>query len=81
MWQLYPIVYGLDKENTKDIGSVRCWLDKETNAYGLEKVKRRFKSAKFVFILRDPRGRRLRWRKELSRGLREPLIQKFQMKA
>jgi hypothetical protein len=56
MWQLYPIVYGLDKENTKDIGSVRCWLDKETNAYGLEKVKRRFKSAKFVFILRDPRG-------------------------
>ena len=56
MWQLYPIVYGLDEENTKELGSLRCWLDKETNAYGLGKVKRRFKSAKFLFILRDPRA-------------------------
>ena len=56
MWQLYPLVYGVDQENTKDVGSVRCWLDKETNAYGLGQVKRRFKSAKFVFIFRDPRG-------------------------
>ena len=56
MWQLYPLVYGVDQENTKDVESVRCWLDKETNAYGLEQVKRRFRSSKFVFIFRDPRG-------------------------
>ena len=56
MWQLYPIVYGLDKENTKDVRNVCCWLDKETNAYGLEQVKRKFSSCKFVFVFRDPRG-------------------------
>ncbi len=56
MWQLYPIVYALDEENKKTSQEVKCWLDKAGNCYKLRIIPRYFPHAKFIFILRDPRG-------------------------
>lgn len=56
MWQVYPLVYGLDAENSKRAGEIICWGDKSNDFYRLNDVERGFPKGKFVFLLRDPRG-------------------------
>lgn len=56
MWQIYPVVYALDRENTGSPKEVTCWGDKANDFYGLEEVYRSFPLGKFIFVLRDPRG-------------------------
>ena len=56
MWQVYPVVYALDKRNTKKAGDIRAWADKANDFYGVDKVAQAFPHGKFVFIVRDPRG-------------------------
>jgi hypothetical protein len=56
MFQIYPLVFALDKDNTKSPDGIRCWLDKANDAYQWSAVRRHFPKAKFVFITRDPRG-------------------------
>jgi hypothetical protein len=56
MWQLYPVVYCLDKRNTKRAGDIRAWADKANDFYAVEKVAQAFPQGRFVFIVRDPRG-------------------------
>jgi len=56
MWQLYPLIYSLDKANTKETKNIACWVDKSNDCYGLETILKYFPYAKFVFIFRDPRA-------------------------
>ena len=57
MWQLYPVVYALDRENNKKSpGEITWWGDKANDFYGVEKVHRSFPMGKFIFVVRDPRG-------------------------
>jgi len=56
MWQIYPVVYGLDKRNSKDPRKIIAWADKANDFYGVSRVARAFPKGKFIFILRDPRG-------------------------
>lgn len=56
MWQIYPIVYSLDKRNSKDPRKIIAWADKANDFYGLSRVAGAFPQGKFVFVLRDPRG-------------------------
>lgn len=56
MWQIYPVVYGLDKRNQKSPIEIRGWADKANDFYGVSRVARAFPEQKFVFIVRDPRG-------------------------
>ncbi|MDY7034754.1 MAG: sulfotransferase, partial [Thermodesulfobacteriota bacterium] len=56
MWQIYPLVYGLDKKNTKRPDQILCWGDKANDFYGIETVRRYFPKGKFIFVVRDPRA-------------------------
>ena len=56
MWQIYPLVYGLDKKNTKRPDQILCWVDKANDFYGIETVRRYFPKGKFIFVVRDPRS-------------------------
>jgi len=56
MWQVYPVVYALDKKNKKKASGIRAWADKANDFYSVEKVAQAFPKGKFVFIVRDPRG-------------------------
>jgi hypothetical protein len=56
MWQVYPVVYALDRKNQKKVSEIRGWADKANDFYGVAKVAQAFPKGKFVFIVRDPRG-------------------------
>jgi len=56
MWQVYPVVYALDKRNKKKAKDIRAWADKANDFYGVDRVAQAFPQGKFVFIVRDPRG-------------------------
>ena len=56
MWQIYPLVYGLDKKNKKRPDQILCWGDKANDFYGIETVRRYFPKGKFIFVVRDPRA-------------------------
>jgi hypothetical protein len=56
MWQIYPLVYSLDRENKKKPEQILCWGDKANDFYRVGAVRRYFPKGKFVFIVRDPRG-------------------------
>ena len=56
MWQIYPLVYSLDKESKKKPEQILCWGDKANDFYRVGAVRRYFPHGKFIFITRDPRG-------------------------
>ena len=56
MWQIYPLVYSLDRENKKKPEQILCWGDKANDFYRVGAVRRYFPKGKFIFITRDPRG-------------------------
>lgn len=56
MWQIYPLVYGLDQQNKKDLTGICAWADKANDFYRVGSVVRSFPQGKFIFLLRDPRG-------------------------
>ena len=56
MWQLYPLMYSLSREDNKDPRNIKCWLEKEGDLADLEAIRSSFPRAKFVFVVRDPRG-------------------------
>jgi hypothetical protein len=56
MWQIYPLVYALDEENPKRPEGVLRWADKANDFYRVKDVANAFPNARFVFIVRDPRG-------------------------
>jgi hypothetical protein len=56
MYQLYPLVYSLDKECGKDPQRLKGWVDKANDVHGLEAIPKAFPESRFVFIVRDPRG-------------------------
>jgi len=56
MWQIYPLVYGLDRRNKKNPDEIRAWADKANDFYGVSSVAGAFPEGKFIFVLRDPRG-------------------------
>jgi hypothetical protein len=56
MWQIYPLLYGLDKRNKKNPNEIRAWADKANDFYGVSRIASAFPEGKFIFILRDPRG-------------------------
>lgn len=56
MWQIYPVVYALDKKNQKDPSRITGWADKANDFFGVGRVAKAFPNGKFVFIVRDPRG-------------------------
>ena len=56
MWEIYPLVYGLDEENQKRCDRIRCWIDKANDFHGVRRVAHAFPKGKFILIVRDPRG-------------------------
>jgi hypothetical protein len=56
MWQLYPLVYTLEKASTKEFGNIKCWIDKATSTYGIDTIKKRWPEVKLLFVARDPRA-------------------------
>tara|TARA_Y100000588_G_scaffold6808_1_gene8054 strand:+ start:1975 stop:3039 length:1065 start_codon:yes stop_codon:yes gene_type:complete len=56
MWQLYPLIYSLTNKKIKPPHSLKCWVDKTTSSSNLNSIARYFPTAKFIFIIRDPRS-------------------------
>ncbi len=56
MWQLYPIIYTLNRHPTLPVSDVKCWVDKTTNCTSLNIISTHFPQAKFLFVIRDPRS-------------------------
>lgn len=56
LWQLYPLVWALIGDHGKDVSRLRCWLDKENDAYLIGDVAKAFPEARFICIARDPRA-------------------------
>jgi len=56
MWQLYPIIYALNRRPMVVPTTIKCWVDKETNCSGLNTISKFFPEAKFLFVIRDPRS-------------------------
>jgi Sulfotransferase family len=56
MYQLYPLVRGVDPEEQRNPASIRAWLDKGNDFWGVDLLPAAFPQARFVFVVRDPRG-------------------------
>lgn len=56
LYQLYPLTRALDPDEPRAPEDVVAWLDKGNDFWGVELIARHFPQAKFVFVVRDPRG-------------------------
>ena len=56
LFQLYPTIYALDPDCTKNPARAVCWSDKSNDIYALSDIHRSLPHAKFIFIARDPRA-------------------------
>lgn len=56
LYQVYPLVRALDPEEQRDPQDVMAWLDKGNDFWGVHLLPRHFPEARFVFVVRDPRG-------------------------
>lgn len=56
LFQLLPLRALAAGGHGKEPDQVRCWQTKTGNWRGLEEVRRAFPQARFVFLVRDPRG-------------------------
>jgi hypothetical protein len=56
LFALLPLFSLVAGDHGKDPCQLRCWQTKSCNWRGLEKVRKSFPEAHFVFIVRDPRG-------------------------
>lgn len=56
LYQLYPIVKALDPDQTRKPDSFQAWLDKGNDFWGVNQLSHAFPDARFVFVVRDPRG-------------------------
>jgi hypothetical protein len=56
LYQLYPFVRALDPNEQRDPKEALAWLDKGNDFWGVGLLPRYFPQARFVFVVRDPRG-------------------------
>jgi len=56
LYRLYPFVRGIDPEESRDPATICAWLDKGNDFWGVDLLPRHFPQARFVFVVRDPRG-------------------------
>jgi hypothetical protein len=56
LYQLYPLTRALDPEESRDPKDMVAWLDKGNDFWGVDLLPRHFPQARFVFVVRDPRG-------------------------
>ncbi len=56
LYQLYPLVRGVDPEEPRDPDVVCAWLDKGNDFWGVDLLPAQFPQARFVFVVRDPRA-------------------------
>jgi hypothetical protein len=68
LYQLYPLVRALDPEEPREPGDIIAWLDKGNDFWGVDLIARHFPQARFVFVVRDPRGSVASLSKRLADG-------------
>ena len=56
LYQLYPLTRALDPEEPRKPEDIVAWLDKGNDFWGVDLIARHFPQARFVFVVRDPRG-------------------------
>ena len=56
LYQLYPLTRALDPEEPRAPQDIVAWLDKGNDFWGVDLIARHFPQARFVFVVRDPRG-------------------------
>lgn len=56
LYQLYPMVRALDPDEARDPKDIVAWLDKGNDFSGVHLLPKHFPQARFVFVVRDPRG-------------------------
>ena len=56
LYRLYPVTLALDPGETRDPASFVAWLDKGNDFWGVDALPAAFPEARFVFVVRDPRG-------------------------
>ena len=56
MWQLYPLMYALNRMNREEAQKIKCWVEKEGDFAELGAIQRNFPRGRFIFVIRDPRA-------------------------
>jgi Sulfotransferase family len=56
LYRLYPLTRAFDPGETRDPSSFVAWLDKGNDFWGVDALPKAFPEARFVFVVRDPRG-------------------------
>lgn len=56
VYRLYPLVRALDPDENRDLGTMKAWLDKGNDFWGVKLLPKAFPEGRFVFVIRDPRG-------------------------
>jgi hypothetical protein len=56
LYQLYPLVRALDPDEQRNPKDLVAWLDKGNDFGGVDLLPQHFPQARFVFVVRDPRG-------------------------
>ena len=56
LYQLLPVAYALSPAFAKSPSQIACWHDKSNDWRHLGVLSRAFPGARFIFVVRDPRG-------------------------